>query len=112
MERVLTDNSVLAKGQKECLQSVFAHLKISISRKYLESLKRRDNMSYSITIVDFNKGDSFLAKVTQSKSNPKKFKLFVTDKYELAKKFDTDSDANKMMKMLENKFSVEVQLNS
>lgn len=36
MERVLTDNSVLAKEQKECLQSVFVHLKISVSRKYLE----------------------------------------------------------------------------
>jgi hypothetical protein len=36
MERVLADNSVLAKGQKECLQSVVAHLKILISRKYLE----------------------------------------------------------------------------
>lgn len=67
-------------------------------------------MNYSITIIDFNKGDSFLAKVTQSKN--KKFKLFVTDKYELAKKFETESDAYKFMKMLENRFNVEVQLNS
>jgi hypothetical protein len=69
-------------------------------------------MNYSITVVDFNKGDSFLAKVTQSKNNPKKFKLFVTDKYELAKKFETEFDANKFMKMLESRFNVEVQLNS
>ena len=47
MERVLTDNSVLAKGQKECLQSVVVHFKISISRKYLESQEEGQNGSSS-----------------------------------------------------------------
>jgi hypothetical protein len=68
-------------------------------------------MSYSITIVDFNKGDCYLAKVTQNKST-KKLKLFVTDNYDLAKKFETDLGADLMMTILENEFNLEVQLNS
>ena len=67
-------------------------------------------MNHSITIIDFKKGDCYLAKVT--KSNTKKFKLFVTDNYELAKKFETELDALKMIRLLENRFNVEVQLNN
>ena len=42
----------------------------------------------------------------------KKLKLFVTDKYDLAKKFETDLGANLMMTILENEFNLEVELNS
>lgn len=67
-------------------------------------------MNHSITIIDFKKGDCYLAKVT--KSSTKKFKLFVTDNYDFAKKFETELDALKMMNFLQNRFNVEVELNN
>ena len=69
-------------------------------------------MNYTITIVDYKKGDCYLASVQRMKSNSKKLKLFVTNNYELAKKFETDLAAQLMMTLLEKRFDVEVQLNN
>jgi len=69
-------------------------------------------MNYTITIIDFKKGDSYLAKVTRNKSNRKNYKLFVTDNYELAQKFETDLGASIMMSLLEKRFNVEVEINN
>lgn len=61
-----------------------------------------------ISIIDFEKGDSYLAKVTKSKNG--RFKLFVTNNFAEAKKFEDVSKIDAFARFIENQFNVQIEI--